>query len=198
VLIWRVLNAILVVYLLLVMLRLILSWFQRSATGRPLALLVQVTEPYLALFRGLRFLRIGPLDLSPLAAILVLAMSLDVVGTLRDSGRLSLGVFLAALTQAVWFGVSFVLVAVLLLVVLLVASLAFGRGPGATLMRTLAAVLQPITAWVKGWAGGVFGRRRPLSETQVLLLTAVVVIVVLAAGGLLVPLLRTALLQLPV
>jgi YggT family protein len=197
VLVFRVLNALLVVYLLLLMLRMILSWFQRSVAARPMALLLQVTEPYLALFRGLRFLRVGPVDLSPLAAILVLAMALDLVSALRDSGRLSLGILLAALTHAAWFGLSFLLVAVLLLVVLLVVSIAFGRGTASGLVRALAAVLQPVTAWVRSWAGGMFGRRRPLNETQILVLAAIVSIVILIAGSFLVPLLHSALLQLP-
>lgn len=194
---FRVLNALLVAYLLLILLRVIMSWFQRSVSGRPVALLVRVTEPYLALFRGLRFLRIGPLDLSPMAAILTLAMALDLVGALRDAQQLTLGIFLAGLTDALWFGVSFVLVLLILLIVLVLAFLAFGRGTGAALVQTLAAVLHPVTAWVRGWSGGLFGRRRTQSESQILLLTAVVLVLLLIAGSLLVPLLRSVLLRLP-
>jgi YggT family protein len=197
VLFFRVLNALLVAYLLLILLRVIMSWFQRSVAGRPVALLVRVTEPYLALFRGLRFLRIGPLDLSPMAAILTLAMALDLVGALRDAQRLTLGIFLAGLTDALWFGVSFVLVLLILLIVLVLAFLAFGRGTGAALVQTLAAVLHPVTAWVRGWSGGLFGRRRTPSESQILLLSAVVLVLLLIAGSLLVPLLRSVLLRLP-
>ena len=191
---FRVLNALLVAYLLLILLRVIMSWFQRSVAGRPVALLVRVTEPYLALFRGLRFLRIGPLDLSPMAAILTLAMALDLVGALRDAQRLTLGIFLAG---ALWFGVSFVLVLLILLIVLVLAFLAFGRGTGAALVQTLAAVLHPVTAWVRGWSGGLFGRRRTPSESQILLLSAVVLVLLLIAGSLLFPLLRSVLLRLP-
>jgi YggT family protein len=198
VLIWRAITALLVVYLLLVLSRILLSWLQRSSSGRAWELLVQITDPYLSLFRRLRLLQIGLVDLSPLAAILVLVVALDLVSALQTYGRLTLGVFLAAFTGALWSGVSFLVMLFLVLVVIVFLTTSFRRGTGSPLIRTLAALIQPIIALVGKAAARVFSLRRPLGEIQLLLLTAVLLIAILIGGRALVVVLQSALLGLPI
>ena len=58
----------------LVVLRVFMSWLpQRSHPGSIARYIISTTEPYLSFFRTLP-LRIGMIDLSPLAALLVLDM----------------------------------------------------------------------------------------------------------------------------
>lgn len=75
----RYLETLLYLYVLLIFVRVLLSWVPRLPYNRPLRAVVQfsydVTEPYLALFRRLvPMLRLGPagLDLSPMVATIVL------------------------------------------------------------------------------------------------------------------------------
>jgi YggT family protein len=85
------LNTLLLVYLVLIFIRILMSWIPRMPYNRYLRAAVgfveEVTDPYLNLFR--RFLpRIGgggfALDLSPiLAIILLLIMQSVVVGLIR-------------------------------------------------------------------------------------------------------------------
>lgn len=194
-LIWRVVNGILLVYLLLITLRVMLSWFQRSVSGRPWELLVRVTEPYLAPFRRLSFLRVGLLDLSPIAAVLVLVVALDLVGTLQQFGRLTVGILLAALAGALWSGVS--LLIVLFLIILVILILSFRRAAGSPLVRAMAALVQPLVEFVSLRVVRVFSPRKPLGGLQALLVTALLLIVLLIGGRALVSLLRVALLRLP-
>ncbi len=72
-----------ILYFLLVI-RIILSWFPVDSFTEPFRTLYQVTDFLLAPFRRLP-LRIGPIDLSPILAFLVLSF-LDnfVVGILRE------------------------------------------------------------------------------------------------------------------
>jgi YggT family protein len=84
-------NTLVLVYLVLIFIRILMSWIPRMPYNRYLAALLQfvtdVTDPYLNLFR--RFLppvRMGPgaLDLSPIVATLVLiVVSSIVVGLIR-------------------------------------------------------------------------------------------------------------------
>jgi YggT family protein len=191
---WRVVGAFLVVYLLLLSLRILLSWFQGSVGGRPWQLLVRITEPYLSLFRGLAFLRRGALDFSPLAAVLALVVALNLVTALQHFGRLTLGILLAAVVGALWSGVSFlvILLLVVLLIVLLMSVLR--RGPENPLLRVLAAIVAPLVGLVRR----LLWRRSALGDAPALLLSAVLLFAFLFVGGTLVALLRTALLGLPV
>ena len=84
-------NTLVLVYLVLIFIRILMSWIPRMPYNRYLAAVLQfvtdVTDPYLNLFR--RFLppvRLGPgaLDLSPIVATLVLiVVSSIVVGLIR-------------------------------------------------------------------------------------------------------------------
>jgi YggT family protein len=84
-------NTLVLVYLVLIFIRILMSWIPRMPYNRYLAAVLQfvtdVTDPYLNLFR--RFLppvRMGPgaLDLSPIVATLVLiVVSSIVVGLIR-------------------------------------------------------------------------------------------------------------------
>jgi YggT family protein len=66
----QALELFLQLYLYLIIVRILASWFV-SSQGMIMQYLVTTTEPYLALFRRLP-LRFGMLDLSPMVAILVL------------------------------------------------------------------------------------------------------------------------------
>jgi YggT family protein len=82
-------NTLTLVYLVLIFIRILMSWIPRMPYNRYLAALLKfvsdVTDPYLNLFR--RFLppvRMGPgaLDLSPIVATLVLILVSGVVVSL--------------------------------------------------------------------------------------------------------------------
>jgi YggT family protein len=79
------LNTLLLVYLVLIFIRILMSWVPRMPYNRYLAAVLKfvtdVTDPYLNLFRRiLRPVRMGPaaLDLSPIVATFVLI----IVGTI--------------------------------------------------------------------------------------------------------------------
>ena len=196
-LIWRVVHGVLLVYMLLLMLRIMLSWFRRTGDSGASQLLVRVTEPYLSFFRQFRALRLGLLDLSPIAAILVLVVALDLVGALQAFGRLTVGIFLSALVGALWSGVSFLIVLVLIIVVVLILMLTLGQGYASPLAQTMASLVRPVVAFVGGLIARLFSPRRALGEVPALVLTAVLLVVLLIVGRALTVLLRPFLLNLP-
>jgi YggT family protein len=83
-------SALFLVYLVLILLRILLSWVQqaRPLPYRPslravVRFIEETTDPYLNLFRRL-LPPLGPFDLSPILAILVLALAQGlIVGAIR-------------------------------------------------------------------------------------------------------------------
>ena len=67
-----------ILYFLLVI-RIILSWFQVDPFSGPAATLYQITDPLLSPFRKIPFLQMGPLDLSPILAFFVLNLLDNIV-----------------------------------------------------------------------------------------------------------------------
>jgi YggT family protein len=191
---WRFLTAAIYLYILLLSLRIILSWFQGSVYGRPWELLIRVTDPYLSLFSRLRFLRQGMFDFTPLAAILTLVVVLRVIDSIGRYGKISLGIFLGVVTGAIWSAARFLLVLFLILAVLRAILLALPSTQGSRVSGALGFMVEPAVSLVRR----VFPLRQPLSDRQYLYLTIVFLFVVRLLGGFLLGMLVRFFLNLPI
>ncbi|MGI9256413.1 MAG: YggT family protein [Salinispira sp.] len=102
---FEIIGSIIDFYLLLISLRILLSWFAGGMNNAGMNILSRVTEPYLSIFRRARFFHVGLLDFSPLIGIFVL---LFVSSLLRNFslGHISAAVTLAVLAQTLFNAVS--------------------------------------------------------------------------------------------
>jgi YggT family protein len=141
-------NIVLILYLFLLSARLLLSWFSGTSMGRPWDLLRRATDPYLGLFYRLRFLRRGLLDFTPIVAMLVLVVLLNLVNELIRGGRISVGLVASSVLLAAWSGASFLLLLFIVVGVLRCIPLVFRALPGATLWKTLDLLVQPLVSAV--------------------------------------------------
>jgi len=98
----RLLAAAASLYMLLLIARIILTWFPTALEGRPLQLLGSATDPYLNLFRGIPLLSSGSMDFSPLAALAVMSVATQILSTAANYGRISVGLVLALVLRAGW------------------------------------------------------------------------------------------------
>jgi YggT family protein len=161
-----VVNAVVILYILLLVMRSVLSWFSGTWLGRPWDLLRRVTDPYLGLFYRARFLRRGAADFTPMAAVLVLVVLLTFVNELFGGGHV-VGRILAAVLLAVWAGVEVMLLLFLVVGVLRAMPVVFRTMPNAALWRDLDRLVAPVVAAVSRF----FRLERRATYTQRLLLT---------------------------
>lgn len=110
----RFISAVVSVYMIILVVRILMTWFGRQVEGRPVEILMQITDPYLNVFRRMRFLRVGAFDFSPVVAIITLSVVNNIIGTLAVVGSVTLGFVLglivSALTSAATFLLGFFLV----------------------------------------------------------------------------------------
>jgi uncharacterized protein YggT (Ycf19 family) len=191
--IWRLLSALLMVYIILISMRFLLSWFPGAASGPGWRLLVRFTDPYLRLFRGMSFLRRGPFDFTAVAAILVLIVALDLAGAVTRYGRFTLGLALGTAAGAVWSGLSFLLILFIVLAALRLVFRLFTRRYESPLGDLLLAIVRPLVSAARA----MLPRALPLKEEHLLLGVIAALVVAHLLGGLLFRLLRAALLALP-
>ncbi len=92
-------------YMLVVSLRVILSWFAGGINNQGIEVLRRFTDPYLNVFRRVRILRVGLLDLSPLLGIYLLVF-LSSLLTRFSQGNISLAVTLYTLFETALGGIS--------------------------------------------------------------------------------------------
>jgi YggT family protein len=132
-------------YSLLILVRIVLTWFQGPTyLGRPAELLAAVTDPYLNWFRRFGFLRIGSFDLSPVAGLVVLSVLGHIAGSLAGFGRISLGIILALLVDGIWSAASFLLFIFFLLSLIRFIGIMGKLNPASPMWRTIDYVLNPI------------------------------------------------------
>lgn len=189
---WRLLSAVLVIYVILISMRFLLSWFPGAASGRYWQVLLRITDPYLRLFRGLAFLRRGPFDFTAVAAVLVLVVALDLAGAVARYGRFTLGLALGTVAGAVWSGISFLLILFIVLAALRLILRLFTRRYESPVGELLEAMARPVAALARALLP------RSVHREEYLLLAGIAVLVAAnLLGGLLFRLLRSSLLALP-
>ena len=98
------------IYSILVILRVMSSWFQwMHSHGRIMQFLVQSTEPYLAFFRRFRIFRAGAIDFSPVLALIILSVSKTIFDSLAELHEITLGHILALFLACIWSAAAFFL-----------------------------------------------------------------------------------------
>lgn len=170
---FQILAQLISLYTLLCTVRVLLTWFpgaQYSAVGR---ILSSLCDPYLNLFRRLRFLRVSMFDLSPAVALCVLIAAAHVLGNLAAARTFTLGALLATVLYLVWSIASSILgFLILLLVIRLVVLLLRKDGYGSmwdSLDRSLSPLVFRITA--------TFTRGNPVPYKSALIIAIVSAIV---------------------
>ena len=162
-----IIDGVFLAYIFLLSMRLVLGWFSPRDFGRPWEWLRKVTDPYLGLFYRMRFLRKGIFDFTPIAAVLVLVLALNLTHEMLAYGRLSLGFFLASLVSAVWSGLRFLILFFLVVGVLRTIPILFRGIGGEVIWKVADLIVQPVVAFVMR----VFHFHRRLGYTQYLLFT---------------------------
>ena len=140
----RMLSFVLNIYMMVIIFRIILTWFPGNQNSRVFEVLSRITDPYLNWFRQFSFLRIGFLDLSPIAALSVLSLVNRVFSTLSFYGTISIGIILAIMLQAVWGVFSFILGFLIIVLIIRLIAYFLGYGTDGPLMRIVHAISQPV------------------------------------------------------
>jgi YggT family protein len=90
------------IYIILIFIRILFVWLRPNMFNPIVRFVYRLTDPYLKLFAGLRFLRIGALDFSPILAFYVLYLAQELCYNVILRGHIT-PEFLASLTITLCF-----------------------------------------------------------------------------------------------
>jgi len=175
----HIVSALISVYMILIFVRVLLSWFQGPSMGRPFYLLARISDPYLNLFRRLSFLRTERIDFSPIVALIVLVILLNVTQTIASFGTITFGIILALVIQALWSAVSFILIFLVVLDAIRLIGELVNVNSISPFWHTLDIILQPVLVWT----GKVVLRSRPVTYRTVMIFAGVLLLAVILVGG---------------
>lgn len=91
----RIISAFLSLYSLLCLLRIIITWIPNYSYSKPADILAQICDPYMNLFRGIKWLRFGSFDFSPALALCILGAGSQLFSSLANGGYINLQMILA-------------------------------------------------------------------------------------------------------
>ena len=132
--VFAILASLTSIYAIICVVRIVLTWIP-SATFSPVTkFLASICDPYLDLFHGIRWMRMGSLDFSPAIALCLLGAVSTILSHLANSSILRLGNILALLVQTTGSIVSSVIGLIILLfiirlIMILVSGGAFSSNP---------------------------------------------------------------------
>ena len=131
-------------YMIIVFFRILLTWFSGMGNSGIQNFLTTITDPYLNWFRRFSFLRIGFLDLSPIAAMGMLSLLSRILGMLARYGKISIGVILALILQAIWGAFSFILIFLIIVLVLRLIAFFMQQNVNSPFWRVVDTISQPV------------------------------------------------------
>jgi YggT family protein len=164
-------------YILLIFIRILLSWFGNVQFGRSAEILGLITDPYLNWWR--RFpLRVGFLDLSPILGLTALSLVRTIFSTLADYHSIRLGVILVIILSSLWSVASFFLVFFILALGLRLFAYLSNRNIRRNFWRLVEVVSQPLLYRISRI---IFGNR--LVNYRTGMIVSIVVLLALLIGG---------------
>lgn len=190
----RFLSSLISVYLILLFIRILLSWFHGPSMGKPFEILSRITDPYLNYFRGVIRLRTGNMDFSPLAAILVLVVIQNILTTITTYGKITLGIVISLVLGAVWSAISFFITFFFILILVRFFSILLSDTGASFFWKNLDIIIEPILRLVRR----VVPNRKIVSYQTELVIGAVVLLLFSITGRILINLLLVFLRRLPI
>jgi YggT family protein len=189
----NILSGIISLYMILIFIRIMLTWFSGVHFGRASQFLGSITDPYLDWFHRFSFLRVANLDLSPIVALALLSVVDNVFLTLGRYGHITLGVVLSMVISVVWSTASFILSFFIIVLGLRLIAYLTSRNVYGGFWRIIDSISQPILYRLNRV---IFGKRLVRYMTGIL--TSIGFLLILRIGlELLVRLGRQLLVQLP-
>lgn len=181
-LIMRIVTAALSLYMLLIMFRILLSWFQGPNFGRPMEFVMSITDPYLRWFRRFHFLRIGNFDFSVIVAIIVLSVVTSITSRLSIAAVVTFAFVLQLIIARIASAVAFFLVFFLVIAVIRLIGNVAGANTAGRFWITVDRILEPVVHKIIL----TLSRGRFVSYRNALLLFCALIAVTLFLGGYLV------------
>ena len=121
--VFSILAAVTGIYSIIILIRIVLSWFSMPAAEKPVEFINKITDPYLDFWRRFTSIRIGNLDFSVVIAVAVLSFLQSVFRMLSVTGTITFGNLLSIIIISLWSIVSFI--AGFLLIILILRMIAY-------------------------------------------------------------------------
>lgn len=142
--VFRFISALISIYMIVILIRILLTWFRGISLGRAEQVLAALTDPYLNWFRRNIPVRFGALDFSPVVGILALGLLNNIATQLAYAGTITFGFVLAMVVSAIWSVVSFFITFFLIIAIVRLVGIIANLDGAGRLWPVLEQILNPM------------------------------------------------------
>lgn len=139
------LSALTTLYMLIIVLRLLMSWFYISMGYDRKTFITVLTDPYLNIFKKISFLRVGNMDFSPVAALIFLSVISTIFLKIAYGEEISLSFVIAIIISSIWSAFLFFIIFLIAVIVIRIISIFFHASSVKPLWYTIDNLLSPMT-----------------------------------------------------
>ncbi len=141
---FRFISTLISIYMIVILVRILLTWFRGISLGRAEEVLAALTDPYLNWFRRNTPVRIGALDFSAVVGILALGLLNNIATQLAVAGTITFSFVLAMIVSAAWSITSFLLTFFLIVTVVRLIGIMMNVDGSGRLWIVLEQILNPM------------------------------------------------------
>ena len=171
----KIINGIIIAYMAILVIRILLSWVHspQVMVSREYGFLIKITEPFLSIFRRIKFLRTPRLDFSPIMAILSLQFVSFILTNIMARHKITIAIIAFFVLSAAWSVVSFLLIFFFVLFLVRIIVLWTRISSVNKLVMAIEAVIHPVIAWinVKFFKGRIVRYQTSLIVCEALIVT---------------------------
>ena len=184
------------IYSFACLIRIILTWISLPSTYKISNMLATICDPYLNLFRGIRWLRLGSFDFSPALAFIVLDALSQFLKFLSFNKAINADTIIAILFQMISSAISSILIFIIFLFIVRFVIVKMTRSDYSSnyMLNIIDSSISPLVYKIAGTF--TFGKRVPYSTA--LLIAAAVLFVILILSIFLFQIIFSAIVSLPV
>jgi len=191
--IFNILSKAVSIYIILLFIRIIISWFSRDFYSKPVELLCRITDPYINWWRKILNLRLGFLDLSPIVGIAALSVLRSILSTISYYNKITIGIVLGIILMSAWSIVSFILGFCVIVLVLRLFAFLTNRDIYTPFWKIVESISQPLLYKTNRI---IFGNKIG-SYLKGIIITILILTAIWIGGGYIMPRIANLLVNLP-
>ncbi len=169
-----ILAQVISIYNILIWIRIILTWvapMTNISNSSFYNILKQVVDPFLSLFRNVKFLKTQRMDFTPLLAFAVLSIVQSILSLFGSTGSISLGIVLALIINTLWTYFLSPLCIILIGLIIFRLVLCYRKGPNTiTMIRSIESIISSYLDWMQK----IFFVGRIVSDRLLLIVSTIV------------------------
>jgi len=192
--VFSILAAVTGIYSIIILIRVVMSWFSMSAAEKPVEFIRKLTDPYLDFWRRFTSFRIANLDFSVVIAIVVLSFLQSVFRMLSVTGTITLGSLLSIIIVSLWSIVSFIAGFLLIIIILRIIAYLTSRDIYSQFWGAIDSISKPILYRFNR----IFYGNKTGNYLKGMILTCLILLAVIIGGRVLIILLVNLIKGLPV